>query len=76
MRATDATELGYVGADVVIDQRRGPVILELNARPGLGVQLANHCGLAARLEEIDRCYEAGRSLDERISLGQAIGVAA
>ena len=48
--------LGYVGADVVLDARRGPVILELNARPGLAIQVANRAGLLPRL----RAVEAGR----------------
>lgn len=30
--------LGYMGADFTIDQKQGPVILELNARPGLEIQ--------------------------------------
>jgi alpha-L-glutamate ligase-like protein len=53
-RAPDMTGLGYIGVDVVIDRDRGPVLLELNARPGLAVQLANQGGLWARLEQIDR----------------------
>ena len=47
VRATDQTGLGYVGADVVVDARLGPVILEMNARPGLAIQLANRAGLLA-----------------------------
>ena len=51
--ATDETGLGYVGADVVLDARLGPVILELNARPGLAIQLANRAGLLPRLDAVD-----------------------
>lgn len=53
-RATDMTGLGYLGVDLVIDRDRGPVMLELNARPGLAIQLANRIGLRKRLEAIDR----------------------
>ena len=43
-------KLGYFGVDFVIDQTLGPLILELNARPGLSIQLANRQGLLPRLE--------------------------
>ncbi len=45
--------LGYLGADIVLDQFRGPMMLELNARPGLAIQIANKKGLYHRLKEID-----------------------
>jgi alpha-L-glutamate ligase-like protein len=37
--------LGYVGVDIVLDRRFGPMILEINARPGLAIQIANAKGL-------------------------------
>ncbi len=46
----DLFGLGYLGADVVIDAQRGPLVLEVNARPGLSIQLANREGLRALLE--------------------------
>jgi alpha-L-glutamate ligase-like protein len=52
-KAFDMTGLGYIGVDLVIDRNRGPVLLELNARPGLGIQIANQAGLRARLNRID-----------------------
>jgi alpha-L-glutamate ligase-like protein len=52
-RAADATGLGYIGADIVIDRERGPLLLELNARPGLAIQIANQSGLAPRIRAID-----------------------
>lgn len=67
--ATDQTGLGYVGADVVIDATRGAMILELNARPGLGIQLANRRGLRPRLEAIRARLRPGTSLEERVALG-------
>lgn len=53
------TGLGYVGVDLVLDRTKGPLMLELNARPGLNIQIANQAGLAARLEAVDRA-DAGR----------------
>jgi len=53
-RSADATGMGYIGADIVIDRDRGPLLLELNARPGLAIQLANGEGLAPRIKAVDR----------------------
>jgi len=53
VRAADLVRLGYVGADIVVDAARGPVVLELNARPGLAVQMANRAGLRPRLEAVE-----------------------
>lgn len=41
-RAAAAVPLGYLGCDVVVDRERGPLLLEINARPGLEIQ--NVCG--------------------------------
>lgn len=52
-RAWEMTGLGYIGADIVIDRTKGPMILELNARPGLSIQVANGAGLLPRLRHIE-----------------------
>jgi alpha-L-glutamate ligase-like protein len=52
-QSTDMTGLGYLGVDLVIDKNDGPLLLELNARPGLQIQVANRKGLVERLEMID-----------------------
>jgi alpha-L-glutamate ligase-like protein len=49
----ELTGLGYQGVDIVLDKRLGPLILELNARPGLNIQIANRAGLVTRLEAVD-----------------------
>ncbi len=51
--ATAMTGLGYLGVDLVLDRDRGPVLLELNARPGLAIQLANRTGLVHRMNQVD-----------------------
>lgn len=75
--AADETGLGYLGADVVIDALNGPMILELNARPGLAIQLANAAGLRPRLEAVDALLGSTHAdgelpAAERIALGQEI----
>jgi alpha-L-glutamate ligase-like protein len=52
VRAQEISGLGFLGADIAIDKERGPVILELNARPGLSIQLANRSGLKDRMERV------------------------
>lgn len=47
------TNLGYLAVDIAIDKVNGPVILELNARAGLSVQIANLAPLKKRLERIE-----------------------
>jgi len=44
-----AFPLDYMGIDLVIDKVKGPQIMEVNVRPGLGIQLVNKCGLNAVL---------------------------
>ena len=53
-RTLDMTGLGYLGVDMVIDRERGPLLLELNARPGLQIQVANQKGLLKHLDLIDK----------------------
>ncbi len=53
----DMTGLGYLGADLVVDAELGPLLLELNARPGLAIQMANGTGLKPRLKAIDQYRE-------------------
>lgn len=48
-RSYELTGMGYIGVDVVLDRDLGPLVLELNARPGLAIQIANRQGLWRRL---------------------------
>lgn len=47
-----ATNLGYCAVDLSIDRHSGPVLLEINARAGLSLQIANLAPLRRRLERI------------------------
>ncbi|WP_373332807.1 alpha-L-glutamate ligase-like protein [Vibrio porteresiae] len=51
--AWEMTGLGYMGTDMVLDKNEGPMVLELNARPGLAIQIANGAGLLPRLRHIE-----------------------
>ena len=52
--AAGAVPLKYVGVDLVIDEQDGPLMLEVNARPGLQIQVINRTGLAPLLAEAGR----------------------
>jgi len=52
-RCYELTGLGYLGVDIVLDRDKGPMLLELNARPGLNIQIANRCGLRSRLALVE-----------------------
>lgn len=57
-RSYEVTGLGYVGVDIVIDRSQGPMILEMNARPGLNIQIANGCGILRRVRRIDEIFDS------------------
>jgi len=52
INAQFAMGIKFLGVDIAIDRERGPVILELNVRPGLSIQMANLAGLEERLKRI------------------------
>ncbi len=47
------SKLNYLSVDMLIDEEKGPVVLELNDQPGLSIQLANMTGLRRRLERVE-----------------------
>jgi len=58
--------LGFMGVDVVLDKEKGPMVLEVNARPGLSIQICNKAGLKARIEKVEGIIV--RSVDHAITL--------
>lgn len=70
-RCYEAVPLGYLGVDMVLDAKHGPLVLEMNARPGLAIQIANSTGLGNRLAAVDASEDPEkRSLDQRMSLAR------
>lgn len=64
----ELTGLGYLGADIVLDKEHGPLMLELNARPGLNIQIANREGGLKRYKQIESQALAKRqSVTERVA---------
>ncbi len=66
-RCYDVTGLGYLGADIVLDKDLGPLLLELNARPGLAIQIANGMGMQPRLSLIASQCDSERTAEERVA---------
>ncbi len=64
----EMTGLGYIGVDLVLDKNQGPLLLELNARPGLAIQIANQAGLIPRLRYIESLDEQHRPPSERVDM--------
>src|SRR3990167_8611554 len=52
-RAQIVSGLGFAGVDIVVEKKRGPIVLEINARPGLSIQNANLASLRERLERVE-----------------------
>lgn len=69
-RSYELTGLGYQGIDIVLDRDKGPLILELNARPGLAIQMANREGLRSRLEQIKREHSGLKTIAERVAFAK------
>ncbi len=73
-RCYELSGLGYVGVDFVLDHSKGPMILELNARPGLAIQIANGNGLQHRLRKVEQLRDQiGLSADpaQRVAFARA-----
>ena len=72
VRTAEISGLGYVGVDLVVDARRGPLLLELNARPGLAIQLANDEGLEPRLRRADAAGAESLPSDQRCRIAREL----
>jgi len=65
-RSYELTGLGYQGIDIVLDRELGPLVLELNARPGLAIQLANRKGLGKRLDAVHADHQGLNTVQARV----------
>jgi alpha-L-glutamate ligase-like protein len=68
----ELTGLGYLGVDIVLDKDHGPMMLELNARPGLNIQIANREGGLKRYRLIEkRAAMFTETIAERVAFSKA-----
>jgi alpha-L-glutamate ligase-like protein len=73
-RCQELAPLGYLGVDVVLDADLGPLILELNARPGLAIQIANGRGLRGTFNAIDAADLGDLDPVRRAALARKIAI--
>lgn len=71
-RCHDLVGLGYLGVDIVLDRQFGPLMLEMNARPGLSIQLANRLGLLNRLRRVEAMVNLPGAIDQRVALAKEL----
>jgi alpha-L-glutamate ligase-like protein len=71
-RCYELTGLGYQGIDIVIDRDRGPLLLEINVRPGLNIQIANRAGLRERLRRVEQASAQEAGVEERVALARRL----
>jgi alpha-L-glutamate ligase-like protein len=69
-RACELTGLGYLGVDLVLDQDLGPLLLELNARPGLAIQIANAAGLIQRTNLVEQHRQELPTVPDRLAFAR------
>lgn len=70
----DFAGLGFIGVDIVLDRDMGPMMLEINARPGLSIQLANSVGLLPRLRHIEGLVNIPQGVFERVQLTKRLAL--
>lgn len=70
VRTANATGLTYMGADIFLHPEKGPMIAEVNAYPGLSIQLANRAGLRRRLQRLEDVH--ARNVAHAVKIGQSL----
>ena len=71
-RSYDITGLGYLGVDIVLDKDRGPLLLELNGRPGISIQIANREGMRFALERAEARAHPDLNAAERVEIARVL----
>lgn len=70
VRCQKVCKLGFLGVDIAIDRDEGPVVLELNARAGLSIQVANLAPLRERLRRVRGL--SVKTVDKGVRLGREL----
>lgn len=68
----ELVSMDYIGVDIVLDAQLGPLMLEINARPGLNIQVANQQGLRLLLDKIDRLKKIPTSTEARVAISRQL----
>jgi alpha-L-glutamate ligase-like protein len=65
VKAQRATGIGYAGVDIAVDAVRGPVVMEVNKRPGLEIQNATNRPLLVRLRAVEALLDGRENVTAR-----------
>ncbi len=68
--AFEVEGLNFFGADIFLDKNQGPMVVELNARPGLSIQICNRAGLRVRLEKAEGLK--ARNIEHAVKISQTL----
>lgn len=66
-RCYEIIKLGYLDTDIVPDKTRGPLLLELEAKPGRAIQIANDMRMQPRRAMIKSQLSMQRFTGERVA---------
>jgi D-alanine-D-alanine ligase-like ATP-grasp enzyme len=53
VQVQQVTGIKFLGCDIVLDEQAGPLLLEINVRPGLEIQNVNLAPLKTRLDKVE-----------------------
>tara|TARA_B100001094_G_C18184150_1_gene802718 strand:- start:817 stop:1770 length:954 start_codon:yes stop_codon:yes gene_type:complete len=59
-------KLGFMGVDIALNQKQEPILLEVNARPGLSIQNATGQGLIPWLNKIESQDSSNMTTSKRV----------
>jgi alpha-L-glutamate ligase-like protein len=68
--AAKELDLAYSGVDLLLHPDKGPMVIELNAAPGLDIQIANRAGLRFRLDKVEGLKI--RNTEHGVRVGKAL----
>lgn len=69
-RVANATGLKYMGVDIFLHPEKGSMVAEVNAYPGLSIQLANNAGLRKRLRRLEGIK--AKNVNHAVKIGQSL----
>lgn len=70
VRTANATGLIFMGVDIFLHPIKGPMVAEVNAFPGLSIQLCNQDGLRGRLERLEGVQ--ARNVTHAVKIGRSL----